>query len=262
MKNYLQVNKNNWNSKVDLHAASDFYDVKSFLKRKSSLNDIELKLLGNIKGKKLIHLQCHFGLDTLSLGMKGAYVTGVDFSDKAISKAKELSETSNIKADFYCCDLYKIPETIKGKFDIVFTSYGVLGWLPDLKKWAKIVSGLLKKNGQLILVEFHPAVWMFDNSFNKIKYSYFNNGAIVEVEKGSYANRNETKKYKSVSWNHSLDEVFNSLKDAGLSINTFKEFNYSPYNCLRGMEQAGKKKYRIKKFKDNLPLVYALKAIK
>ena len=179
---YLEINRKSWNSRVDVHLKSDFYDVKGFLEGESSLNDIELGLLGDIKGKSILHLQCHFGQDTISLGRLGANVTGVDLSDKAIDNAKILAKKANVNATFICCDIYDLPTYLNEQFDIVFTSYGVIGWLPDMGKWAKIISNYLKPNGKFIFVEFHPILWVFDDDFKRIEYNYFNSGAIREIQ--------------------------------------------------------------------------------
>ena len=164
---YFEANKALWNKRVDLHFNSEFYDKDKFKKSKNSLNSIELKELGDISGKTILHLQCHFGQDTLSLANLGAEVTGVDFSEEAIIKAKQLSNELNIKADFICSNIYDLKEKLNGKFDIVFTSYGTIGWLPDINKWAEIISHFLKPKGQFLIVEFHPFIWMLDDKFRK-----------------------------------------------------------------------------------------------
>ena len=138
--NYIEINKNSWNKKTDIHYDSDFYDNANFIKGQSSLNKIELDLLGDVKGKSILHLQCHFGQDTISLDRLGADSTGVDFSDKAIERAKELASLTNSDANFICCDIYELHQHLDKEFDIVFTSYGTIGWLPDLNKSARIVS--------------------------------------------------------------------------------------------------------------------------
>ena len=167
--NYIEINKQSWNKKTDFHIASEFYDNESFIKGKSSLNEIELNLLGDIKGKSILHLQCHFGQDTISLNRLGAKITGVDLSDRAIEKANELAKETNAEANFICCDIYDLPNFLDEKFDIVYTSYGTIGWLPDMDKWASIISHFLKPKGKFIFVEFHPVVWMFDDDFNRVK---------------------------------------------------------------------------------------------
>ncbi|WP_187264284.1 class I SAM-dependent methyltransferase [Pontibacter beigongshangensis] len=259
---YIEVNRQFWNSRTDYHVQSEFYDLEGFLKGKSSLNDIELNLLGDLTGKSVLHLQCHFGQDTLSLGRLGAAVTGVDLSDRAIEKARELAAQTGVAAEFVCCDIYELPQHLHRQFDIVFTSYGTIGWLPDLAKWAKVVSTFLKPNGRLVMAEFHPVVWMFDNDFSKIGYSYFNTGAIVETETGTYADRNAPITQESVSWNHSISDVLGSLIRNGLEINAFEEYDYSPYNCFSHTEAFEQKKFRVRHLGNRIPMVYALAATK
>ncbi len=260
--NYIEINRQSWNKRTEIHAKSEFYNLDHFVKGNTSLNDIELNRLGDIHGKSVLHLQCHFGQDTISLHWLGAEVTGVDLSDQAIAKAKELAANVNAAATFICCDLYDLPDYLDKSFDVVFTSYGTIGWLPDLDKWANIVSRFLKPGGKFVFVEFHPVVWMFDDYFEKIKYNYFNTGAIVETLSGTYTDRNAGISQEYVMWNHSLSEVINSLLKNGLEIESFDEFDYSPYNCFEKTIEIEPKKYRIAHLDDKIPMVYSLVATK
>lgn len=260
--NYIAINRQAWNSKTDAHIKSDFYDVEGFLKGKSSLNEIELNLLGNIQGKSILHMQCHFGQDSISLNRLGAEVTGVDLSDIAIDQANKLTKDANAHARFICSDIYALPDNLDEQFDIVYTSYGVIGWLPDLDKWAQVISKFLKPNGQLVFVEFHPFVWMYDKDFKEIAYRYFNSGAIVESESGTYADKTADIAPTTIAWNHSLSEVFNSLINNGLTISSFDEYDYSPYNCFDNTIEYEPGKYRIAHLGDKIPMVYAITAFK
>lgn len=255
---YIEVNRSSWNKRTDYHVKSDFYDLDGFLKGNTSLNSIELELLGDIKGKSILHLQCHFGQDSLSLGRLGAEVTGVDLSDKSIEKAKELSSQTGIEAEFICCDIYDLPKYLDKKFDIVYTSYGVITWLPDMNKWSAIISQFLKPNGKFVFVEFHPVMWMFNDDFNEISYNYFNSGAIAETETGTYADTNAAITQDSIMWNHSIGEVLTSLINGGIVINEFKEFDYSPYNCFNYTVEFEPKKYRIMHLKNKIPMIFAI----
>ena len=262
VENYLSINKASWNARTEIHVDSEFYDIDSFLKGKNSLNDIELPLLGDLTGKSVLHLQCHFGQDTISLGRLGATATGMDLSDKAIAKAEDLAKQANIDATFICCDVYDLPQHLDAKFDIVFTTYGTIGWLPDLDKWAKVIAHFLKPNGKLVFAEFHPVVWMFDNDFDKIGYNYFNTEAIVETESGTYTNPEAPIVQKYVSWNHPISEVVNSLVQNGLAINLLNEYDYSPYNCFKHTIEFEPSKFRIKHLDNKIPMVYAIVATK
>ena len=257
---YVEVNKENWNKRTENHYSSDFYDVESFIKGKSSLNEIELDLLGNISGKSILHLQCHFGQDSISLARLGANVTGVDLSDKSIEKAKELNILCGTDVKFINSNVYDI--NFKEKFDIVFTTYGTIGWLPDLNKWAKVISNSLKENGKFIIADFHPFVWMFDNDFQYFQYNYFNKEMIIEEETGSYADKSKKQIIKSYCWNHSLSETISSLISNNLEIENFQEYDYSPYKVFPGMIEIEENKFRIKKFDNKLPLIFSIVAKK
>ncbi|UKJ07871.1 class I SAM-dependent methyltransferase [Solitalea lacus] len=260
--NYIATNRKLWNDKVDYHLKSAFYDVEGFLQGKSSLNTIELELLGDVRGKSMLHLQCHFGQDSLSFARMGASVTGVDLSDKAILAAQSLTNRLDLNSEFICCDVYDLPSHLYKQFDIVFTSYGTIIWLPDLDKWAALISKYLKPGGRFVFVDFHPTLWMFDDNFERINYSYFNADPIIEITQGSYADKEAEITNQSISWNHSLSEIFTALLTHGLQIKTFKEFDYSPYNCFSNMEEFEAGKFRIKSIGNKLPMVYAIEATK
>lgn len=262
MKNYIEINRNTWNNKVAVHVDSNFYDNESFIKGKSTLNNIELELLGNVKDKSILHLQCHFGQDTMSLARMGAQVTGIDLSDKAIAKAQELNLQLGLNSQYICCDVYETRQHTNELFDIVFSSYGTIGWLPNLDIWAKVISDSLKPNGIFVFAEFHPVVWMFDNDFKEVFYSYFNTEEIIEEEQGTYADRNANIEAKTITWNHPLTEVLNSLINNGLTIEIFNEYDYSPYTCFNNVEEFETNKFRIKNLGNKIPMVYSLRARK
>ena len=259
---YKDVNKQTWNNKVDVHVASDFYNVSDFINGKNSVPEIDLELLGEIKDKTILHLQCHFGQDTLSLARLGAKCTGVDLSDKAIEKAQELNKELGLDAKFICCDVYDSPNHLNEKFDIVYISYGTIGWLPDLDKWAKVISHFLKPNGKLVFVEFHPVLWMFDDDFTKIKYHYHNEKPIVEEYSGTYADKNAEIETDYIGWNHSLSEVFQSLMNNGLQLEHFEEYDYSNYNCFNETVEFEPNKFRIKHLDNKIPMMFSLVARK
>ena len=259
---YIQINKQSWNKRTEVHYDSEFYDNENFKKTGSSLNKIELEFLKEIKGKKILHLQCHFGQDSISLSKLGAEVTGVDFSELAIEKAQNLAKEMGTDTRFICSDVYGLPDVHDEQYDLVFSSYGTVGWLPDSNKWAEVISHFLKPEGRFVFAEFHPAMWMFDDAVEKVAYRYFNSDPIIEEEEGTYTDKTANIKETCVTWNHSLSEIFNSLKNNGLQTIEFREYDYSPYNCFQNLQEVEKGKYRFKHLGDKLPLVYALVAQK
>jgi 2-polyprenyl-3-methyl-5-hydroxy-6-metoxy-1,4-benzoquinol methylase len=261
-ENYQSTNRDAWNKRVSAHLESEFYGLEGWKAGKSSLNDIELELLGDVQGKSILHLQCHFGQDSLSLARMGADVVGVDLSDEAIVAAKKLNEELGMNAEFVASDVLELIGKLDRQFDIVFTSYGTIGWLPDLNKWAETISHHLKPKGKLVFVEFHPVVWMFDSEFEKIEYRYFKDEAIVETTSGTYAEKDAAFEKTEISWNHGLAEVFHALENNGLILKSFDEFDYSPYNCFNGMKKLDERKFIIEKHGNKLPLVYSLTATK
>ncbi len=259
---YFNSNRDNWNKRVSIHTNSGFYNIEGFKKGQNMLNDIELSELGDISGRSMLHLQCHFGLDSMSWSRLGAKVTGIDFSDEAIQVARDLNAELGLDTEFVCSGVYDLKEHLHRSFDIVFTSYGVIGWLPDLNRWADVISHFLKPGGIFYMAEFHPVIWMFDDDFTKFSYSYFNEGVIEIDQETTYADDKVKLNMKEYSWNHSISEVINALVSHGLSLRHFNEHNYSPYDCFSNTVKNKKGNYFIKGYEKILPMVYSLKAIK
>ncbi len=259
---YFKANKHLWNQRTLVHIDSSFYNLAGFKAGENVLTPIELNELGDVKGKKMLHLQCHFGMDSLDWARKGADVTGVDLSDEAIKEAKQLNDELKLNAKFICSNVYDLKEHLDEQFDIVFTSYGTIGWLPDLDKWADIISHYLKPGGIFYIADFHPVVWMFDDEFSHIKYYYNNRELIVTENQGTYTDTDHKSdiKGKEYSWNHGLSEVFMALIKAGLTIESFNEFMYSPYPCFSNTVEIEKGKWQIKGMEGKIPMVYSILA--
>jgi SAM-dependent methyltransferase len=261
-QDYLEINKNSWNKRTDVHVTSEFYDQEAFLKGANSLKSIEMALLPDLNGKRLLHLQCHFGQDTMSLARMGASCVGLDLSDRSVDVANETAQKLNLDARFVCADVYSAPEVIDEQFDVVFTTYGTIGWLPDINRWAEVVSSILKPGGIFVFAEFHPVMWMYDDDLTHVKYRYFNSEVIQEVEEGTYAQKESDIRVEFMSWNHGLAETINSLLDAGLALTSFSEHDYSPYNVFPESYEFEPGKFRTKVFEDKVPMVYSLTAQK
>ncbi len=259
---YFEVNRATWNEKVKIHSKSAMYNLDAFKKGKTSLMPYEIDALGDVKGKSLLHLQCHFGQDTLSWSRAGAKCTGIDLSDEGIALAQQLNDELGLDAKFTQCNVLETSAHVKETFDIVFTSYGVIGWLPDLKPWGKMISERLTSGGTFYMVEFHPIVWMFDYLDGKqiMKYGYMQDEVIYEEYEGTYANQDSKMISKEYGWNHGLSEVVNALIEAGLTIEYLNEYDESPYNVLPDLVNTKSGMYATK---DKLyPLIFEIKASK
>ncbi|NJX16605.1 class I SAM-dependent methyltransferase [Tamlana crocina] len=261
-KQYFETNRQTWNQKVKVHAQSDMYNLEAFKQGKSSLMPYELEALGDVNGKSLLHLQCHFGQDTLSWSRMGATCTGVDISDEGIQLAKQLNDELQQNVQFVCCNVLDTSKFVTEQFDIVFTSYGVIGWLPDLKPWGKMIAERLKTGGTFFMTEFHPIVWMFDylDDTPKMQYGYMQNEVIYGEYQGTYADEHAKITSKEYGWNHGLSEVVNALTEAGLHIDCLNEYNESPYNVLPNLTETENGMFVTQ---DQLyPLIFTLKATK
>lgn len=259
-KAFFEANKHGWDLRTEAHSKSDFYNVEGWKKNPNCLNLVEMAEVGDVNGKSLLHLQCHFGMDTLSWAHLGAAVTGCDLSEKAIHLARNLSAETGIPGDFIACNVYDLPDHLEKQFDIVFTSYGTIGWLPELKPWAENIAHFLKKGGIFYMIDFHPIVWMFDDNFTKITYAYHKTAPIVTEMSGTYADRQADLHYTEYGWNHSLSEILNALIGAGLTIEFLNEHNYSPYNCFSNTVKGEDGNYRIQGLENIIPMMYSIKA--
>ncbi|MCB0566597.1 MAG: class I SAM-dependent methyltransferase [Phaeodactylibacter sp.] len=261
MDKYLEENQKLWDEWASFHPESEFYDMDSFLNGQNSLKPVELEALGDVKGRRLLHLQCHFGQDTLSWARLGAKATGVDFSEKAIEAARKLNQLTELDAQFIQSDVLSLKGKLEGVFDIIFTSYGVITWLPDLRPWAEAIRHYLKPGGVFFIVEFHPALMMFDLDNVQPVYSYFYEEAPLETEinGGSYAGKYESvARLKEFTWQHSLSDIAMALLDVGLGLKEFREYSYSPYDCWPEMEEIAPGRFRSKKL-PGVPHLFSLR---
>lgn len=246
------MNRIAWDSRVAAHFDSRFYDVKGFLSGETSLREIELAELGDVRGKSLLHLQCHFGLDTLSWERKGTKCTGVDISPVAIQKAQELAQELNLKSEFLCADVYSFQSSDTTPYDIVFTSYGAICWLPDLNRWAEVVASNLAVGGRFYIAEFHPVNDILAG------YSYFAQAQPDVNEEGTYTENGADTIAKLATWAHPMSSVINALVNAGIQIERVNEFPFSPYNCFEGMVEREPGRFYLSHKGHDVPVVYSI----
>ena len=261
-ENYFEANRALWDAKVPFHLNSGFYDLEAFKGGETSLRKLELDEVGEVSGKSLLHLQCHFGMDTLSWAREGAVVTGMDFSKKAIEAARDLAVELHVDARFVCCNLYDLPDHLEESFDIVFSSYGTITWLPDIDRWAEIVAHFLKPGGMFYLAEFHPVVWMYDDDIEKITYSYFNKGVEMYSSSGTYADKDAPLQMDEYFWLHPIGSVATALIKQGLRLAFIHEFPYTNIPCFDRLIQLDEQKYVFEHIGEKMPYLFSIKAIK
>lgn len=265
---YRDANRALWDEWTAIHYRSDFYQVEAFRQGLNKLRPYEMEEVGPVAGSSLLHLQCHFGMDTLCWARLGARVTGVDFSAAAIAQARTLAAEMDIPARFVESDVYALPQVIDETFDVVYTSRGVLGWLSDLGRWAEVVARAVRPGGFFYLTEVHPIAQVFDDDEGvtelKLRYRYFSQPEPFRFEvKGSYADRTaEIKQRVEYGWNHGLGEIITALATAGLRIDFVHEFPFSEWP-ISFLQPAGDGTYRLPPPDDGrLPLFFSLKASK
>lgn len=267
MRESMEINRVRWDELVPIHARSSMYGVERLRAGQTTLNFIELEELGDdVSGKSLLHLQCHFGLDTLSWAREGAIVTGVDYSQPAIDLARSLAEENGIEARFIQSNIYDLPDVLDESFDIVFTSYGVLCWLPDIRRWAEIIARYLKPGGTFYIVEGHPFNWVFETNESHtgldIVYPYFtNNEPLVFDAPGTYADEHaQVQNTVTHQWHHPIGEIVTALIDAGLQMEFLHEHDVIPWKPWPFVEEAGGGNYKLPEDFPALPLTFSIKA--
>jgi len=220
-----EQNRKFWDEIVDLHYNHPDYKVKEFLEGWCPLKPIELEAIGDVTGKKLLHLFCQFGMDSMAWERKGAIVTGVDISDKSIELANKLKAEAGLSANFVRSDVLDVTGKIPKGFDIVFQSHGTMCWISDINKWAKIVSDHLKPGGTFFIVDGHPASYLFleDN------FDYFDKKPTTYSNDRDYCDKDYIVKEDSIEWQHTIGDIVNALIKNGLSIQSLDEYNKGFY---------------------------------
>ena len=249
---YFAMNRAAWDRRAKVHFDSAFYDVKGFLSGQTSLREIELAELADVAGRRLLHLQCHFGMDTLSWVRRGAVCTGVDISPVAIGKARELAAAARLDAEFICSDVYGFERHVPAPYDIVFTSYGSVCWLPDLERWAQVISSNLAVGGTFYMVEFHPVHDLLAG------YPYFGRAEPDVIEEGTYTDNGADAVAELATWAHPISSVINTLARSGMEIQRVNEFAYSPYNCFDGLVEREPGRFYLRHRGNDVPMVYSL----
>jgi SAM-dependent methyltransferase len=269
-RRFMAANRALWDEWTNIHVRSDFYDVAGFKAGRINLRDYEIAEVGDVAGKDMLHLQCHFGMDTLSWARLGARVTGADYSENAITRARGLSEELGIPAKFVRSNLYDLPDALGGVFDIVYTSRGVLGWLPDIEGWADVAAHYVRPGGIFYITEMHPIAAVFDDDEGtdelRVRYPYWHTlEPLAWPTQGSYADPTATVESPTeYGWQHSLGEIVTALASRGLVIEFLHEFDFVDWEampCLQHHPEEGT--WRLPDgHEGQIPLFFSLRAAK
>ena len=260
-------NKRLWDARTPIHVRSDFYDVAGFRAGATSLRPLEIEEVGDVTGKRLLHLQCHFGLDTLSWARLGANVTGLDFSTTAVAAARRLAEEVGISARFVESDVHDAVAALGGEtFDVVFTSYGVIAWLPDIRRWAEVAASLVAPGGFLYLAEIHPASQVFDDEPGvedlRVGYPYWTtpDAPLRFEESGTYADYDADIRLPEHVWLHGLGDLVSALIDAGLVLEFLHEHAFTVFQQFAFLERHDDGWWRLPADQPSVPLLFSLRA--
>ncbi|MEV5960861.1 class I SAM-dependent methyltransferase [Kribbella sp. NPDC051952] len=268
---YRDVNRANWDERVPAHVASPSYHVASFEQDPSYLSEVvrfDVPRLGDIAGLRGVHLQCHIGTDTVSLARLGARMSALDFSQPAVEQAQAFADRLGLEIDFHVADVYDAVEVLgASSYDLVYTGIGAIGWLPDIRRWAQTVAGLLKPGGRLFIREGHPMLWALEPGpeYPEVRYSYFETEeATVWDEGGTYVETDvEFTTTVTHEWNHGLAEIITAVQNAGLTFDSLAEHDSAPWNALPGLMTADAVgEWRLTDNPQRLPATYTLQAHK
>jgi SAM-dependent methyltransferase len=260
-RHHFAENQLSWDRRTTVHVQSEFYGLAEFKLGCSSLPPLDLELWPNVQGRSLCHLQCHFGMDSLSWARRGAQVTGLDLSPVAIQSAQALAAELGIPARFVQGNVYDAVERLGARYERVYTSYGVLGWLPELGPWAEVVASLLQPGGELLLIEFHPFIWIWDDDLRHLEHGWDSGGAVITTEqKGTYADPEANIQLRDHGWNHSIGSVVSALLGAGLLLTHLAEHQRCPYNIFPGGERRGPHDFVYPDWGHKVPYLFSLKA--
>ncbi len=255
-------NRRHWDELAPVHVES--YVIDPLLSGRPVVDEIQIAEMGPVAGKSLLHLQCHIGTDTLSWGLLGARPTGIDISPVSLEHARELARKTGAEARFIESSLYDLPAKLEERFDIVYTSVGVLCWLSDLSAWARLIRSYLKPDGFFYIMETHPVLMVFDDEVpeTRLRYPYFHRPEPVcwAGQNPDYADPGYLVKEPSYEWQWSLSDILNALLDAGLRIEFLREHDRLHYPALPGMIQEGRWWRLPPETHGCLPLAFSLKA--
>lgn len=251
-------NRDAWDLRTGIHVGSPFYDVEGFRAGACTLKPPELSLLPDVDGSRLLHLQCHFGLDTLSWARRGAKVTGVDFSPEALDVARRLGCETGLRAEFVEADVQTLGDRFAGRFDVVVATYGVLCWLGDLDGWARGIMASLRPGGRFVLVEFHPILDVLCDGIASGHRDYFANGSLVSHGTGTYTDRDAPIAYVEERWQHPVGEVVTALAQAGLHITGVEEFAGCSYPIAATLDTRREGLWYPAENEGRIPWMYAV----
>ena len=266
------INRALWDERAPAHAASPDYQVARFAEDPAHISDVvafDRPLLGSVDGLRGVHLQCHIGTDTVSLARLGARMTGLDFSPASLAQARRLAESAGADVEFVEARVYDAPDVLERRaFDLVYTGIGAINWLPDIDRWAGVVSDLLAPGGRLFMREGHPVLWALDDTRGDvlaIEYPYFEQPEpSVWDEPGTYVETDvELVNSMSHEWNHGLGEIVTALLGHGLQLTTLVEHTSVPWPALPNqMELLDGGEYRLIDRPQRLPHTYTVAAVK
>lgn len=265
MEPRLAANRANWDERVVVHVGSAFYDLEGWLRERPGPNNEEAAALGDLRRRSLLHLQCHFGMDTLRLARGGAVVTGVDFSPAAITAATSLAERSGLteSATFICANVYDAPSALSmRRFDVVYVSLGSLCWLPDVRAWGQVVRQLLEPGGQLYVHDVHPLSACLDDDGLRVTYPYFEDqeNPLVFDNDTTYTDGGTISATRTYEWSHSLSEIVTALISQGLVLDALEEHPWTEFQQYPYLERSSPGRYTITDGCPKIPLSFTLVA--
>src|SRR6266849_512734 len=269
MTDHGEMNRRNWDERGAIHArdTTGDYMLDRFRAGEDALHAIEATELGDISGKRVLHLQCHIGRDTLCLVRRGAVATGLDFSGVALDVARRLSSETGLMADFVQGTVDEAPHLAPGPFDLVFTTWGTICWLPDITVWARVIASVLVPGGELYFADAHPSFLVLEEHVGRLVPMYdFQTPADRPLEFSNattYTGDPTIMTHQSTrEWIHPLSGILGALIDAGLTIVMFREHEVLPWRGVSILVPASDRLWRLPDGHPRIPLSISVRAKK
>ncbi len=267
---HRETNRANWDARVDVHLGSDVYGIRRFIDDPEFVGGVvrfDAAKLGEVDGKRLLHLQCHIGTDTIGWARLGAEVTGIDISPKSIEAARSISENTDTRARFIVSELYDAPAVLPETFDVVYTGVGAICWLPDIEGWAEVVTAFLAPGGRFYMREGHPILWALDidrdDDLLVVDYPYFETAEPQHwSEDFTYAGDGEVVSPDTYVWNHGIAETLQALIDVGLRIDEVEEYDFLEWEAGPVNQLGDDGRYHLPIRSERLPLMWSVLATK
>jgi len=269
MSSFFDANRANWDERADIHVedSTGAYAIERLVAGEDVLFPIEAGEIGDLSGQKVLHLQCHIGVDTLCLARRGARVTGLDFSRRALDHAQDLAARTGLQAEFVQGDVYDAPELVGNDFDLVYATWGTINWLPDVFRWGAVLASVLKPSGRLYFAECHPGLAVLEEVNGRLEptFNYRTPSSVPLEFRPSQTYTGDPRQLANnlnFEWIHPVSDILKALIDNGMTLERIAEHEALPWQMFPMMVQGDDRLWRLPAGMPSLPLALSIGARK